>query len=84
MKSSDYLRAFKNRDLNREIDFAQAKWKEHDHHTFGDFAKWFENQSPPGCKLTIECMCDPVFADFTLLVENWPNTFKTISGKQSL
>lgn len=59
MKSSDYLRAFKNRDLNREIDFAQAKWKEHDHHTFGDFAKWFENQSPPGCKLTIECMCDP-------------------------
>lgn len=59
MKSNDYLRAFKNRDLNREIDFAQAKWKEHAHHTFGDFAKWFENQSPPGCKLTIECMCDP-------------------------
>lgn len=59
MKSNDYLRAFKNRDLNREIDFAQAKWKEHDHHTFGDFAKWFENQSPPGCRLTIECMCDP-------------------------
>lgn len=59
MKSSDYLRAFKNRDLNREIDYAQAKWKEHDHHTFGDFAKWFENQSSPGCKLTIECMCDP-------------------------
>lgn len=26
----------------------------------------------------------PVFADFTLLVENWPNTFKTISGKQGL
>lgn len=42
MKSSDYLRAFKDRDLNREIDFAQAKWKEHDHHTFGDFAKWFK------------------------------------------
>lgn len=39
MKSNDYLRAFKNRDLNREIDFAQAKWKEHAHHTFGDFAK---------------------------------------------
>lgn len=39
MKSSDYLRAFKNRDLNREIDYAQAKWKEHDYHTFGDFAR---------------------------------------------
>lgn len=48
MKSSDYLRAFKNRDLNREIDYAQAKWKEHDHHTFGDFAKWFEKSVAAG------------------------------------
>lgn len=69
MKSSDYLRAFKNRDLNREIDFAQAKWKEHDHHTFGDFAKWFENQSPPGCKLTGSS--SEIFPGWKRIVSSW-------------
>lgn len=81
MKSSDYLRAFKNRDLNREIDFAQAKWKEHDHHTFGDFAKWFENQSPPGCRLTIECMCDP---ELVKRLENIPLVFRKDFSAQVL
>lgn len=40
MKRSDFLRAFKGRDLNAEIDRARLKWKDIQTFTFWDFLGW--------------------------------------------
>lgn len=40
MKRSDFLRAFKGRDLNAEIDRARLKWKDIQVFTFWDFLEW--------------------------------------------
>lgn len=46
MKRADFMRAFKDRDLNKEIDLAMAKAKSKDivTFTFWDFLKWAEGR----------------------------------------